>query len=47
MENITIFDTSFARSLGLFFNMFVEWIENDVPISSEKLAQVCFESINF
>ncbi|KXL53764.1 hypothetical protein CLNEO_09900 [Anaerotignum neopropionicum] len=33
--------------VGLFFNMFVEWIENDMPISSEKLAQVCFESINF
>ena len=33
--------------VGLFFNMLVEWIENDMPISSEELAKVCFESINF
>lgn len=31
--------------VGLFFNMLVEWIENGMPISSEELAQVCFESI--
>lgn len=32
--------------VGLFFNILVQWIENDMPISSEELAQVCFELIN-
>lgn len=33
--------------VGLCFNILVEWIENDMPISSEKLAQMCFESIKY
>ena len=32
--------------VGSFFNMLVEWIENDMPISSEELAQICFGLIN-
>lgn len=32
--------------VGMFFNMLVEWIENDMRVSSEELAQVCFDSIN-
>lgn len=32
--------------VGLFFNILVEWLENNMPISSEELAQVCYELIN-
>jgi AcrR family transcriptional regulator len=31
--------------VGMFFNMLVQWIENEMPISTEELAKVCFESI--
>jgi len=33
--------------VGLFFNILVEWIENGMQISSEELAQVCLEIINY